>query len=70
LASCISKPWRKFDLCHFNDLVVQIGSVSLPIRLIDRCIADGAPRPGEGCYCGKATAAPAPCPADPCGDAR
>ncbi len=43
----------KFDLHHFNDTVLQIGSVPLPVlaKRIDRFIADGGPEPtwGNGC---------------------
>jgi uncharacterized protein (DUF885 family) len=43
----------KFDLRHFHDTVLQIGSVPLPVlaKRIDRFIADGGPEPtwGNGC---------------------
>jgi uncharacterized protein (DUF885 family) len=46
----------KFNLRAFNDTVVQIGSVPLPVleRRIDRFIAAGGPEPDFGCDC-KAT---------------
>nr|WP_233171640.1 DUF885 family protein [Dyella sp. ASV21] len=45
----------KFDIRHFHDTVLQIGSVPLPVleQRIDRFIADGGPAPDFGCDCGK-----------------
>lgn len=45
----------KFDLRHFHDTVLQIGSVPLPVleKRIDRFIADGGPEPDYGCNCAK-----------------
>lgn len=45
----------KFDIRHFHDTVLQIGSVPLPVleKHIDRFIADGGPEPDFGCDCAK-----------------
>jgi uncharacterized protein (DUF885 family) len=41
----------KFDIRHFHDTVLQIGSVPLPVleKRIDRFIAEGGPEPDFGC---------------------
>lgn len=46
----------KFDIRHFHDTVLQIGSVPLPVleKRVDQFIADGGPEPDFGCDCGKA----------------
>ena len=45
----------KFDIRHFHDTVLQIGSVPLPVleKHIERFIADGGPEPDFGCDCAK-----------------
>ncbi len=45
----------KFDIRHFHDTVLQIGSVPLPVleKRVDRFIAEGGPEPDFGCDCGK-----------------
>jgi len=45
----------KFDIRHFHDTVLQIGSVPLPVleKRIERFIADGGPEPDFGCDCAK-----------------
>ncbi|WP_049623447.1 DUF885 domain-containing protein [Frateuria defendens] len=45
----------KFDLRHFHDSVLEIGSVPLPVleRRVDRFIAAGGPEPDFGCDCGR-----------------
>ncbi|PMQ04735.1 hypothetical protein DyAD56_13035 [Dyella sp. AD56] len=45
----------KFDIRHFHDTVLQIGSVPLPVleKRVERFIADGGPEPDYGCDCGK-----------------
>ena len=45
----------KFNLRHFHDTVLQIGSVPLPVlqQRIDRFIAEGGPEPDYGCACAK-----------------
>jgi len=45
----------KFDVRHFHDTVLQIGSVPLPVleQRIDRFIAEGGPEPDFGCDCAK-----------------
>ena len=50
----------KFDIRHFHDTVLQIGSVPLPVleQRIDRFIADGGPEPDFGGDCAKDTKAP------------
>ena len=50
----------KFDVRHFHDTVLQIGSVPLPVleQRIDRFIADGGPEPDFGCDCAKDSKAP------------
>ncbi|MFC4525594.1 DUF885 family protein [Dyella halodurans] len=50
----------KFDIRHFHDTVLQIGSVPLPVleQRIDRFIADGGPEPDFGDDCAKPTKAP------------
>jgi uncharacterized protein (DUF885 family) len=50
----------KFDLRHFHDTVLQLGSVPLPVleQRIDRFIAEGGPEPVFGCGCGKGDKAP------------
>jgi uncharacterized protein (DUF885 family) len=47
----------KFDIRHFHDTVLQVGSVPLPVleQRIDRFIADGGPEPDFGCDCAKDT---------------
>ncbi len=44
----------KFDLRHFHDTVLSIGSVPLPVlaKRIDQFIADGGPEPSRSCDCG------------------
>jgi uncharacterized protein (DUF885 family) len=43
----------KFDLRHFHDTVLQLGSVPLPVleKRIDAFIAEGGPEPEYGCDC-------------------
>jgi uncharacterized protein (DUF885 family) len=50
----------KFDIRHFHDTVLQMGSVPLPVleHRIDRFIAEGGPEPDFGCDCAKETKAP------------
>jgi len=50
----------KFDLRHFHDTVLQIGSVPLPVlqQRIDRFIAEGGPEPDFGCACAKGAKQP------------
>ncbi|RDI99278.1 DUF885 family protein [Dyella solisilvae] len=50
----------KFDVRHFHDTVLQIGSVPLPVleQRIDRFIAEGGPEPDFGCDCTKGNKAP------------
>ncbi len=45
----------KFDIRHFHDTVLQIGSVPLPVleKRVDQFIAEGGPEPDFGCDCGK-----------------
>jgi uncharacterized protein (DUF885 family) len=45
----------KFDIRHYHDTVLQIGSVPLPVleKRIDRFISEGGPEPDFGCDCGK-----------------
>ncbi len=45
----------KFDVRHFHDTILQLGSVPLPVleKRIDRFIADGGPEPDFGCDCAK-----------------
>jgi uncharacterized protein (DUF885 family) len=45
----------KFDIRHFHDTVLALGSVPLPVleKRIDRFIAEGGPAPEVGCDCGK-----------------
>nr|WP_235186649.1 DUF885 family protein [Dyella japonica] len=45
----------KFDIRHFHDTVLQIGSVPLPVleMRVDQFIAAGGPEPDFGCDCGK-----------------
>jgi uncharacterized protein (DUF885 family) len=45
----------KFDIRHFHDTVLALGSVPLPVleKRIDRFIAEGGPAPEVGCECGK-----------------
>jgi len=45
----------KFDIRHFHDTVLQIGSVPLPVleKRVDQFIADGGPEPDFGCDCEK-----------------
>ncbi|WP_243040759.1 DUF885 domain-containing protein [Dyella sedimenti] len=52
----------KFDIRHFHDTVLQIGSVPLPVleQRIDRFIAEGGPEPDFGCDCAKDKDAKAP----------
>jgi uncharacterized protein (DUF885 family) len=47
----------KFDLRHFHDTVLQLGSVPLPVleKRIDRFIAEGGPAPDYGCDCKSGT---------------
>ena len=49
----------KFDLRHFHDTVLALGSVPLPVlqQRIDRFIAEGGPEPDYGCDCAKAKGA-------------
>lgn len=44
----------KFDLRHFHDTVLSIGSVPLPVlaKRIDQFIAEGGPEPDWPCDCG------------------
>ncbi|KRF00578.1 hypothetical protein ASG87_12880 [Frateuria sp. Soil773] len=46
----------RFDIRHFHDTVLALGSVPLPAleQRIDRFIADGGPEPDFGCDCAKA----------------
>ncbi|MBS0432651.1 MAG: DUF885 family protein [Proteobacteria bacterium] len=46
----------KFDIRHFHDTILSMGSVPLPVleQRIDRFIADGGPEPQWPCDCGKA----------------
>jgi uncharacterized protein (DUF885 family) len=48
----------KFDIRHFHDTVLQIGSVPLPVlaQRIDRFIAEGGPEPDYACDCAKGKA--------------
>lgn len=48
----------KFDIRHFHDTVLALGSVPLPVleQRIDRFIADGGPEPDFGCDCAKTKA--------------
>ncbi|KZC25087.1 hypothetical protein RHOFW104T7_05345 [Rhodanobacter thiooxydans] len=50
----------KFDLRHFHDTVLQLGSVPLPVlaQRIDRFITDGGPEPDYACDCAKAKGTP------------
>ncbi|MFC4765481.1 DUF885 domain-containing protein [Dyella koreensis] len=52
----------KFDIRHFHDTLLQIGSVPLPVleQRIDRFIAEGGPEPDFGCDCAKPAAVKAP----------
>jgi uncharacterized protein (DUF885 family) len=45
----------RFDVRHFHDTILQLGSVPLPVleKRIDRFIADGGPEPDFGCDCAK-----------------
>jgi len=45
----------KFDIRHFHDTVLALGSVPLPVleKRIDRFIAEGGPAPDVGCDCRK-----------------
>ncbi|BDU19364.1 hypothetical protein DYGSA30_08210 [Dyella sp. GSA-30] len=45
----------KFDIRHFHDTVLALGSVPLPVleKRIDRFIAEGGPAPDIGCDCAK-----------------
>ncbi|WP_130620882.1 DUF885 family protein [Dyella amyloliquefaciens] len=45
----------RFDVRHFHDTILQLGSVPLPVleKRIDRFIADGGPEPDFGCDCDK-----------------
>ncbi|MHA6205675.1 DUF885 domain-containing protein [Dyella soli] len=45
----------KFDIRHFHDTILQLGSVPLPVleQRIDRFIADGGPAPDFGCDCAR-----------------
>ena len=45
----------KFDIRHFHDTLLQIGSVPLPVleQRIDRFIQEGGPEPAFGCDCAK-----------------
>lgn len=44
----------KFDLRHFHDTILSIGSVPLPVlaKRIDQFIAEGGPEPDRSCDCG------------------
>ena len=50
----------KFDIRHFHDTVLQIGSVPLPVleQRIDRFIAEGGPEPDFSGDCAKPTKTP------------
>jgi uncharacterized protein (DUF885 family) len=52
----------RFDIRHFHDTVLQIGSVPLPVleQRIERFIAEGGPEPDFGCDCVKPAGAKAP----------
>jgi uncharacterized protein (DUF885 family) len=45
----------KFDIRHFHDTILALGSVPLPVleKRIDRFIAEGGPEPDFGCDCEK-----------------
>jgi uncharacterized protein (DUF885 family) len=45
----------KFDIRHFHDTVLSIGSVPLPLlqKRIARFIAEGGPAPDDGCDCAR-----------------
>jgi len=45
----------RFDIRHFHDTVLEIGSVPLPVleQRIDRFIDEGGPEPAFGCDCAK-----------------
>jgi uncharacterized protein (DUF885 family) len=45
----------KFDIRHFHDTILQVGSVPLPVleQRIDKFIADGGPEPQWPCDCNK-----------------
>jgi len=45
----------KFDIRHFHDTILSLGSVPLPVleQRIERFIADGGPEPQWPCDCGK-----------------
>ena len=45
----------RFDVRHFHDTILQLGSVPLPVleKRIDRFIAEGGPEPDFGCDCAK-----------------
>ncbi|AGG87219.1 hypothetical protein R2APBS1_0031 [Rhodanobacter denitrificans] len=45
----------KFDIRHFHDTVLALGSVPLPVleQRIDRFIAEGGPEPDYACDCAK-----------------
>ncbi|MEO6967693.1 MAG: DUF885 family protein [Rhodanobacteraceae bacterium] len=45
----------KFDIRHFHDTILSLGSVPLPVleQRIDRFIADGGPEPQWPCDCAK-----------------
>ncbi|HJU07764.1 MAG TPA: DUF885 family protein [Rhodanobacteraceae bacterium] len=45
----------KFDIRHFHDTILQIGSVPLPVleQRIDRFIAEGGPEPQWPCDCNR-----------------
>lgn len=47
---------ERFDIRHFHDTVLALGSVPLPVlqQRIDRFIADGGPEPDYACDCAKA----------------
>lgn len=49
----------KFDIRHFHDTVLSVGSVPLPVltQRIDRFIAEGGPEPEFPCDCAKPKAA-------------
>jgi len=46
----------RFDIRHFHDTILQIGSVPLPVleKRVDGFIAEGGPEPDFGCDCAKA----------------
>ncbi|TBR35990.1 MULTISPECIES: DUF885 domain-containing protein [Dyella] len=51
---------ERFDIRHFHDTILQIGSVPLPVleKRVDKFIADGGPEPDFGCDCAAGKKAP------------